>query len=252
MRVADVMTKGARVLSPDAAVEEALTLLATERIRHLPVVEGRRVVGIVSDRDLLAASGADARGRSLGEVMGTSVATVSPEDTLVTASVEMNARKLGCLPVVDNGELVGMLTETDLLRTFLQASRSTGVEDPPVAVLQSAHPRTVAPGTLLNEALTIVKNERFRHLPVIEGGRLVGMLSERDLCRELGAGVSLERSVATAMSTDVCCVEATDKVSRAAELMLEHRISGLPVMNADELVGILSSSDLLEHCLSTL
>ncbi len=260
MKVADVMTPRPRSLAPSAALEEALALLAAERIRHVPVVDGGRVVGVVSDRDLLAATGgadAGARGRTLADVMHSPVATAAPEDTLVTASVEMSVRKLGCLPVVDaDGRLVGMLTETDLLRTFLEASRGgklSGDHDPAIGRLQTSEPRTVEPDVLLETALTIVRTEGFRHLPVVDpGGELLGMLSDRDLCRELGARATLQRPVLDAMTRDVVTIASVEPTTQAVDLVLRHRISGLPVLEKGRLCGIVSSNDLVEHCLSTL
>ncbi len=259
MKVADVMTTPVRSLAPGATLEAALALLGSERIRHVPVVDSGRVVGVVSDRDLLAATGgeaAGARGRAVADVMHSPVVTSAPEDTLVTASVQMNVRKLGCLPVLGDGGLVGILTETDLVRAFLRASRAgrlSGDHDPRVETLQSPSPRTIGPDTLLQTALTVARSEGFRHLPVVaKDGKLVGMLSDRDLCRELGARASLDRPVADAMSRDVVTVEVGERVTRAAELLLEHHISGLPVLRAGVLEGIVSTNDLVEHCLRTL
>jgi CBS domain-containing protein len=98
-------------------------------VRHLPVLEDGRVVGIVSQRDLLAASLSKAldfeardrrtflRSVDVGEVMSREVVTIAPEASLADAAALMLGRRIGCLPVVKpDGTLVGLVTETDLLR----------------------------------------------------------------------------------------------------------------------------------------
>jgi CBS domain-containing protein len=99
------------------------------RVRHIPVLEGGRVVGVVTHRDLLAASLSKAlafdpqqrrtfmRSVDVGEVMTRDPVTVAPEASLREAARLMIGRRIGCLPVVrPDGTLVGLVTETDLLR----------------------------------------------------------------------------------------------------------------------------------------
>jgi CBS domain-containing protein len=99
------------------------------RVRHIPVLEGERVVGVVTQRDLLAASLSKAlafdpqqrrtfmRSVDVGEVMSREVVTVAPGASLGEAAALLLARRIGCLPVVKpDGTLVGLVTETDLLR----------------------------------------------------------------------------------------------------------------------------------------
>ncbi len=99
------------------------------RIRHMPVLDGEQLIGVVSQRDLLAASLSRAlafegdqrrnfmRSVVVQEVMTAQPITVAPEATLREAARLMLAHRIGCLPVVDDGDhMVGLVTETDLLR----------------------------------------------------------------------------------------------------------------------------------------
>jgi acetoin utilization protein AcuB len=111
MRVQDVMSKNVVSVPREMGVAAARERLRTEEIDHLVVVDGGRVVGVVAGRDILRATD-DA---PLAEVMSRRVATVSPEATLRRAAGVMRGRAVGCLPVVDEGRLVGIVTTSDLL-----------------------------------------------------------------------------------------------------------------------------------------
>lgn len=128
-RVGEVMQTKVASLAPDDRLDLADDLMRFGHVRHMPVVEGGRLVGILSTRDVLAASLTKAlefeatqrrsflRSVVVREVMSDDVATVQPDTLLRDAAQILLARKIGCLPVVDEERtLVGLLTETDLLR----------------------------------------------------------------------------------------------------------------------------------------
>jgi len=116
-------------LRPSDRLDFADDVMKLGRIRHMPVVEGNRVVGVVSQRDLLAASLSrvmeiDPRDHrsflrlvEISEVMSDQVITIESTRTIREAAELMIRHKIGCLPVVDSlGTPVGLITETDLLR----------------------------------------------------------------------------------------------------------------------------------------
>jgi CBS domain-containing protein len=110
-----------------STVEDIMTL---GRVRHMPVVHGGKLVGVVSERDLLRASLSNLSGFDAGQrraflygveiarVMSTPPIVVAPDATVTEAARVMAERKIGCLPVVERGELLGIITETDVLRCF--------------------------------------------------------------------------------------------------------------------------------------
>jgi len=258
MNVGDIMTPSPRSLPSGASVREASALLADEHVRHLPVVDDGMVVGVVSDRDLLEATGGEpARAeRTLFDLMHAPPTTVRPDDTLVMASVEIGVAKIGCLPVVDDaGGLVGVVTETDLMREFAQATEAGRLDeqgDDPVARFMTADPRTVEPSTTFGAALIRARAHGFRHLPVLEGERLVGIVSDRDLCREIGRGTEPECAVESFMTRDVVTLSPDQSLAQAARVLVDRKISGLPVVDGGKLVGILSSADVVDHCMGAL
>lgn len=140
MKVKDVMSRDPISIDPEAPVGTALDVMRTKRVRHLPVVdEAGALVGIVTDRDLRHAALAPAlgeflparahrRARLLGEalenlrvrdVMTWAVVTTGPEVALLSAALVMLESRVGSLPVVDSGRLVGLLTEQDVLKALM-------------------------------------------------------------------------------------------------------------------------------------
>jgi len=132
------------VTQPQAPISEALKLMRDRHIRRLPVLDGSgRLVGIVSDRDLLHAEPSPATSLSVWEityllsritvdtVMTRDVVTVTPDTPLEHAAQLMCERKIGGLPVMDRDVVVGVITETDVFRVFTQL---LGAGEPGVAV----------------------------------------------------------------------------------------------------------------------
>ena len=105
--------------SPDHSVHDAARLLAERRIGALPVVEGGKVVGIFSERDVLycvAADGAAALNRKVGEVMTAPALTIAPDEPVHNAMALMTRRRIRHLPVVADGELAGFISIGDLVK----------------------------------------------------------------------------------------------------------------------------------------
>lgn len=106
----------------DVSLEEAVRMLAERRIGAMPVVEGAKVVGILSERDVLyclAADGAASLAKSVREVMTAPVVTVECTTSCVEALALMTARRFRHLPVVENGEMCGFLSIGDLVKVRL-------------------------------------------------------------------------------------------------------------------------------------
>jgi acetoin utilization protein AcuB len=125
--VKDSMTREVVVLSPRTTAAEALALCRERRIRHLPVLEEGRLVGIVSDRDLRSAApafGDPERASALekiriSDVMARDVVSAHPDDPIEEAANRMRERKIGCLPVVKYGEMVGIVTSSDVMEALI-------------------------------------------------------------------------------------------------------------------------------------
>lgn len=113
----------------------------------------------------------------LVDLMATDVLAVSPETTIADAARRMVARETGAAVVLEEDTLVGVISERDLMRAIPDACSP----ETPVSERMSRHVLTAAPGTSVPEAMAIMIEGRFRHLPVAEGGRVLGIVSMRDL-----------------------------------------------------------------------
>jgi len=117
------------------SVDRAQTLMALHNIRHLPVLEGQRLVGVISDRDVLGVMVQQRRGSCgsragkayflppgvrVDEAMTTDPVVVAPGADIEEVARLLIARKIGCLPVVDRDRVVGIITETDILGIFTE------------------------------------------------------------------------------------------------------------------------------------
>ncbi len=259
MLVSDHMTPDPVVVSSDVCVTTALRLMDDCVIRHLPVVNDGHLIGVVSDRDLLGATAWRVLGSTVkhdkvvADVMHREVVTVTPDDRIVAALVEIVVGGVGCLPVLDDGHLVGIVTEMDLLELYTELCRRQGADqdiDPPVFRVAHSAAVSVAPDATAEDADDLCHHKGFRHLPVVREKELVGMVSDRDLRRRAGAGLDASTPVEQLMAHEVETVTPDDKLSCAVNLMLEHKISALPVLAEGAEMGILTSVDVLDFGMS--
>jgi acetoin utilization protein AcuB len=116
MRLGEIMTRNVKTAAPAQSAEDAYRRMRLHRIHHLVVMEGKRVVGIVSERDLGGSRGAALRtGRTVDDLMARDVATATPDTTIRQAANILRGRTIGSLPVLEEAKLVGIVTVTDLL-----------------------------------------------------------------------------------------------------------------------------------------
>lgn len=133
MLVKDRMTQNPLTILPDMPVAEALSFMRQKNVRRFPVVNKKgKLVGIVAEKDLLYASPSPATSLSVYEVgyllsklkveeiMAKKVTTVSPDAPLEEAARVMVDNQVGALPVMDKDHLIGIITETDIFKTFLE------------------------------------------------------------------------------------------------------------------------------------
>jgi acetoin utilization protein AcuB len=124
MQLANAMTSKPVTVGSRETLATAKALMDAGRFRRLPVVDDERLVGILTERDIREHAGALERTRVNG-AMRTPIITVTPEDKVETAAHLMVEHKIGGLPVVADGKLIGIVTTTDVLRAFLRVLQAT-------------------------------------------------------------------------------------------------------------------------------
>ena len=177
MKVGRRMTRQVQTIEREASLRRARRIMDNKQIRHLPVVDRDRLVGLITDRDIRAAapsSAADIAAADreefldqvkVGHVMSKKVLTTTPETTVEEAAFLMRQNKIGCLPVVEGDRLVGIITETDVFGVFMEV---LGVQEPSSRL---EIPFTPRPG-YVTEVARIVDEQgaRLLSLLTISGG----------------------------------------------------------------------------------
>ena len=258
MKIRDLMTRPPLTIRDDDDVALAVQLMAWGDVRHLPVLRDDHLVGIVSQRDILATGEENPR---IAAIMSSPAQTAHPDDEVADAARRMVAGRLGCLPVLDRGELIGIVTVTDLVA----AQSGLGLEPLPASVrsVMTSSPISVSADDRLLDAVARMADRRVRHVPVVDAaGRVIGMLSDRDVRLALGAsllsvsdGAAPSRTgflkVRDAMSLEPAVVHESTSMSEAAAAFIHKNVGALPVVDDDEerLVGILSYVDVLRALL---
>ena len=263
MKVVDVMQRNVATVSEDETLALARQLMLWRRVRHLPVVRAGRLIGILSERDLLSQASPES-GRhtikgSVADAMRQPAETIEPLAPLADAAAKMSVQKLGCLPVVREGELLGIITTTDLLASIAQYPTS------------DADPRTLEAGAIMTtslqaafaddpllEAAARMFQHGSRHLPVVDGmRRVVGMLSDRDVREAIGNPLlALEDTstaariaalrVSNAMTTEARTFPVDSGLGAIVDALAEEGIGAVPIVDEEErLLGIISYIDLL-------
>lgn len=130
MFVRDWMTRNPVTIQEDATFTEAWSLMREKRLRHLPVMRGEDVVGMVSDRDIrdAAPSSVESAGSDTARIAATKIKdlisgkvfTTNPDAELERAAVKLFVHRIGALPVTEQGRLIGIISETDVFRAMVR------------------------------------------------------------------------------------------------------------------------------------
>ena len=111
--------------------------------------------------------------------------------------------------------------------------------------VMTPNPRTVTPDDTIQSAARIMRDEDTGAVPVVENGRPIGMITDRDIVvRAVADGGQVSRSIRDIVTTGVVCVTPEMSTREANELMSEHQVRRLPVVENDQIVGIVSLGDL--------
>lgn len=266
-QVHSIMTAAPTTASRTTKLDAVIEWMDQKGVHHIPVLDDdEEVVGIVSDRDLLEAvgglpsqvhacrgpRGAELVPKTVEEVMKGPVETIDPLASIADAAARLVSQGFGCLPVVDENGLVGIVTEHDLARAVHEDVNENvfgKAPEDPVSMHMTENPTGLAWNCELADAHELFASNRIRHAPVLQEGRVVGIVSDRDLRRAVGVGRKDDLPVHELMSANVVGLEVTETLRAATGLMSKHRVSSVLVTDGQELVGILTLTDIMESVL---
>jgi CBS domain-containing protein len=269
VKVSDVMQRRVRSISEEETLGRALQIMLQNDIRHLPVLrsDGSRLTGVLSERDVLRAHrdrpGEEALLQSqIREFMSSPAEHIHPNADLADAAADLCTKKLGCLPVLDAGQLVGIVAVEDVLAVVAQLpvpQPGDPIEEP-VSAVMTRDPLTVHPDDRVISAAAIMQQRGVRHLCVVDGDlRPLGIISDRDVRRSIGDPRATpvdedlperltELRVASAMTPDPRTLPDDAPLGAAIDALLAERFGALPIVDEeDRLCGIVSYLDLLRR-----
>ncbi|MCX7923824.1 MAG: CBS domain-containing protein [Clostridia bacterium] len=195
MYVRNRMTANPYVVAPDATVAETLELMRSKKIRRVPVVKSGKLVGIITERQLLEVSPSPATSLSIFEInyllsktkieslMSKDVVSVTPGTLLEEAALKMREYDIGGLPVVDQEKVVGIITETDIFDSFIEIM---GLKDQGSRI--AVELEDDKPGVLAQVAGTIASFDlNITHLAVFRNELIVRIntINVHDIIEEL-------------------------------------------------------------------
>ena len=170
MLIRDVMTRPVVAIGPNEPISDVIALMGQRRLRHFPVVDDGTLVGIVSDRDLRTVGSAHPGARDgvglhdpVRSLMSAAVWTAHPDDAIDDVASLLQREEVGAMPILEDGELVGIVTSSDVLRAFVAL---TGVD----AGTTRLEVEVPAQARALNELMTLI---------AAEGADVVSVLADR-------------------------------------------------------------------------
>lgn len=264
IRVMDLMTRVVHTLTPTQSLPLAESLMGFHHVRHIPVVDdANHLVGLVTHRDLLAAKisaltplSADERSTlelavPVSRIMKTEVWTIAPDAMAISAARIMREHDFGCLPVIDGGKLVGIISESDLLALVTDSLSLDRPAHPwTIDRVMTRVPVTITREATLAEARSTMSRYGIRHLPVVEAGRPVSVVCDRDLRVAEAIFDATDRTPAAhavRLLGDAHAHHAPPKATVESVLrdMLRRHLDVVLVVDDDRLVGIFTAVDAL-------
>lgn len=279
MRIMNYATRQVVTVRPRDSIDRAISLMEEHGFHHLVVEENGRVVGMVSDRDILISTGwmlsverrvgEDRPTQTVGptrihQIMSHPVWSVTAQTSAREAAMQMLDHHIGALPVLQESHLVGILTETDLLKWLDLLCESDNAARRllarPVSELMQVRVVTVVPRSPLAHVVDLFRKRHVRHVVVAVERAVLGVVSDRDVRRALGwasvqdqisderheIGTNEPRSVAEVMSGNVVTVGPETTLQDALRLMLRNNIHSLVVTRDDRLEGIITQTDFVK------
>ncbi len=259
LRVSDYMSTDLVTAAPDDTIGDLLGKMKTKDIHEIPVLDRKKLVGIVTMRELMR------RRNSPPSTKASTVLQVAPqaapEATLPEAAENMISAGFRAIPVVKGKALVGILSRSDLVRALVETRALEGVV---ARDFMTPNPQCVAEDDTVEHAVQIMRSLGERSVPVVDKNRhlrgVVGMKDVVDLFarpkqrEQYGERAGREEKIALevkgVMRYPPLTIGPDADVHRAAELMAKHHVSSIIVTEEDQPIGIITTQDLMQFLAS--
>lgn len=254
MKVKEIMTKDIITVDKDVNLGQVLKLMKKHEITKIPVMEEKKLVGMVTDNIIAYKLGSiRKRGVPASRLHASSVTDKEIECVLPGTDVKAILKKVGqpgptMLCVVENDNLLGVVTKADLL-PLIDSKKQ-------VKEVMKKNLHIVSPNDRVVHARRIMIDEEIARLPVVDQGKLVGMISDNEIVFALAKvkkSIRLGRQkhrleellVEEVMKTPAIWTEPSMTVTEAANMMIKKNLGALPLIENGKLIGIVSRTDLL-------
>jgi CBS domain-containing protein len=263
MHVKDVMKEEVVHVDKDQNIQDALKLMKKNKVSRLPVVNinadhVRELVGMVTEKDIALRLGSSKYGNlppshfHVSTVMEQDPVVVESTQSIGTAAKTMIENKIGGMPVVNNCEIVGMITKTD----FIEICQGKPFNATTIAERMKTELITVSPNDRLVHARRCLIDKEIGRLPVVEEEALEGIVTAKDIAMAM---ISFRKIVPDkyknarirnllvedVMTQNVKTIDGAATLEDASIAMLENRFSGIPVEVDGTLSGIITKTDLI-------
>jgi len=257
------------------SIKEAAEMMIEHEFRRLPVTDPgtNKLLGIVTAMDILDFLGGGSKfeliekkhndnflaaiNEPVKEIMTRDVISITPKYSIDKSVDLMSKNGIGSLPLVDkDGKLVGIITERDFALALAGVLTDELVQDVMIKDVI-----TTTPGTPIESCSKIMVRNNLRRIPVVESGKLIGIVTSTDILRFFGdkkmfanmtsnSGLDvLNKKISEIMKPNISIIEPMVRLGDLCELLAEKNIGGVPVVKNDELVGIITERDILNTVL---
>ena len=264
MHIKDIMSSKVVVVDKDQSLNDALKLMKKHKISRLPVINTnheneRELVGIITEKDIALRLGSSRYGNMppshfhISTVMSPDPITLNATENLGKAAKIMIENKIGGIPIIADGDIVGIVTKTDFIKTCQGIPyNKTYIKD-----RMQTDVMTVSSGDRLVHARRILIDEDIGRLPVMNGSEIEGILTAKDIANSMisfrkivpdkyQAARIRNLLVEDIMTQNVRTINEEDTIANASTFMIDKDYSGIPVTNdTGGITGMITKTDLM-------
>lgn len=249
LKVDDFMSSPVVEVRPETNFVDAVQIMILKGIGNLVVVEGERVAGIITERELLQhlVLNKTLLNKQVKYILTQKFTRISPETSILEATKTMISKKARLLVfrkdrLTGTDQLAGIITASDIVRAFLQTGRNPSIES-----AMTNRIFTLKPGSTILAAAKMMLKKGIGSVVVTANGSPYAIFTERDLLnRVLGAHVDIEEKVGAYCTHPLVTANVGIGAKEAAKIMFSHKIKRLPLTRGDDIVAMVTARDLVE------